>query len=1762
MENFEDLARSPIGLMRNYDAYTELSSPDFYLTGSVAFQKRFRKILMKMNRPTAGILTAWETALARWQLISQKLMTGQANISVTDEESIFSQWRNYSGFLAALGGCCIADPSLGQRGDDPLVASLRWIDRTNIDGVGPSLLDQFIEQCLQLLTCSHVRVREAMRDVLGTELSLRLYPQLFHALQADLNAVFHGTPQAPAKSSVSDIVSVEQAASLVRTVVERLDDFHETFFSVDLGSLLLNLARHLQTLRTDNTSLRVKVRFCQLCEVVTRKKEMLNFRYDVRIRNNLVEILLGWISRPGAPRSEVTFVNRTRQDEAMRLQWDLDRACLKTLADVTYRLPLQPLDGPTDAETSDVRSQLFQSYFSRLLLLLRDDSAELDRRKPLPNSSIGRDEVSLMPEMAITILSNMLSANIDVGLKQSLEAGYHENIEVRTAFVRVLCNILNQGTEFGSLSDSAISEKYDELLELIISDMDLIVAICDSCPSGEVDEITVSLLNIFDSRGMGFGLLEALITQEVTNTENESELLRRNCVATKMLSVYAKWKGSEYLKSTLQEVLRRLILSSDKLDLELDPARITSSEELQRNALQLQLVTKVFIDNIVNSADKIPYSFRKICNTIMTAVTPRFPEAKFTAVGAFIFLRFFCPAIVAPDSEGLIAAPPSKEMRRGLLLIAKVVQNLANNVLFGIKEPYMLAINDFLTQNIFRITAFLKDISSPPKVVEPGTPIESFDFGSCVALHGFFYEHWETVRHKLLMKGKVPWKVIDGSKNDDSGMYKQSSLDRMSELIASLGMPPQDLSWTRPQISANMPPAYSRFQHFMLKNSGKNIESVISARAVYDGGESKDALPVICIILRNIDMDGMDYDLLLYCYLKIASRMWHRPFGILIDATCCNSLAEPPDEMFRRLDSLTPTEMSKRLSRVYVYNMNSTYRKCFRRVLRLAARNETSSFHPNNVDYYLIGSLQDLQVHFHLGSLHLPKDTISVVTDSRFVYQPVTRVSKTKGKIEVIIKVGSQYVQVTTAKKQEVVAGLRLNATVNDIFRLSDIEETNPSFQLDDETAFGFRTESGKIVMYFTSPKKNDILQAIRAAKTKQGNDAKPTRLVERLIRPEDVPGTLLNISLTNMAYSDQRLRLASYNLLCSLCRAFRFTLDKSFIGNKDLTIPADSATLIIGISQRIAVSEPQLTNDFLLEFFVGWERCPADQRLLNVMFMVPWLPNLWQYVLCQDPDGERGSQRVSVIARKLIDLAMREPTLRTWFQEEVWPVVARSDLMIEVFLDQMIKVAQLSGPDGDKIEIVASIAASMGGILARGKIISRLRKALNKSSLRPTKRLVDNACWNEISVLLKLCLAVSFNSRVQVQLFLPELFHCITLLINSGSQSSRAATHALLINSIHAICTSLPLDEASVGKLKSAMATISENSDQLTTPLAPKTRLASDSQDSFTLISLENATQILLDIIATGAPTVDIANAWRSRWMSLVASTAFQSNPALQARAFGVMGFLIKEEVDDDLLYQVLVALRNSTARYTEDGDSDMLLAILGTLTKIMGHLASTSRYLLQLYWLAMSFVRLMPKELYRMSASFLEAALQAIATAIMNKTRRMVPVLMQGRVPIEEALTEIDDHCGVPFRQDTFHISTSACLIKGLTDLTTKATALRVLSTFLEIGSASAPESSRFPEDLTLLPYIGVVVARATSAEESREILWLAGVTPPAGETTFADVFKMIDIGDLKDKDLLLNTALGLIDFRLCEFEVQQRMLYFLARLATQRPQVLLHM
>ncbi|KJK83390.1 hypothetical protein H634G_01519 [Metarhizium anisopliae BRIP 53293] len=1733
---------------RNQLVYQELSSPAFHFTGLVAFQKRMRGFLRQIRLPTQGIVDAWETAFGQWIHLSKEVSLATAD-GVDDR--MLSEWRNLSGFLASLGGICTYGYATKL---DEAIGDLNWIDRVSSEHHEEPLLSRFLRLSIQLLGCNNIKVREAMREVLSTEVSSILYAPLFKALESELEVLLAGVLASPDEGQENEVIFAEQAASLLKIMVEKLESPSDlgSISSVHLGVLTLSFAKFLDGALDGVATLRVKVKICHLCEAVTKRKEHLNLRDDIRIRNQLLEYIFGWIARPHALKQE-QLGNGPRQDEFRRVQKDLDKACLRTLGDLTFRLPLQPADSQSDAGMSELKSQMFHTYFNRFLSLLNYETQEMSRQElPLMGN---REEGLSNADMVITILSNLLSANIDVGLKHSLNIGYHENVDIRAAFIRVLCNILTQGTEFSSLTDAAVSDKYVELLNLLTTDLSLSVSMSAICPASEVDELTICLLTVFEQRGLTFELFEALIRQEVEQTENETEILRRTCVATKMLSVYAKWKGASYLRATLQKVLERLMLTSNDLDLELDPARVSTPGELQKNAAQLQIVAKVFMDDICASTSNVPSSFRRICSIISDAVLPRFPNAKYTAVGAFVFLRFFCPAIVAPEAEGLVSVAPTKEMRRGLLLIAKIIQNLANNVLFGTKEPYMFPLNPFLVQNIHLVTGFLRDISVSTRQADVAPPaIDMFDFGSCVSLHRFLYDHWDHLRQTLVSRERkehlrTPVEIA---------RTPPSVFEPLRDLISNLGPPPLAISWNRPQISCNTPPLYSRFQNFMLRNAFRSAESFLTSRAVYDGGESKDGLSIVCVILRHIENESIDYDTLLYCYLKIASRLWHEPFGLFIDATCYNGRSEPSDEFFSKLDLLTPSELSRNLSRIYIYNMNSAFKRCFRRLLRNSTRDDSSVFHPDNVEYYLIGSLQDLQVHFHLSQLHLPKETISVVTETRYMFQTITRLSKSKGKVEVVIKVGSQFLQITTVKKQEVLSGLRLSSIINDIFRLSDIEEASTP-QAEDDSNFGLRADGGKIVMFFTSSKRADILQTIRGAKTIHGKDSRMVKPVERLVRPQDVPGTMLNLALTNLSSPYHVLRLASYNLLGALCRSFDFGVSGRLVCNRDLAVPLEPTRFIVDISRELAQAEPQLTSDFLTEFFVSWDSIPDEQKPLSLEYVAPWLPGLRTAVLVVEVDGDKGRDKVASLLRKLIDISVLDQNLTYCLEKYIWPCIAQDELLLEIFTDELIKAALSYGNGADTLEILSSVMVGLGTVTLRARIISRLRKALNRSSLRPTRLLQDNSVWEEICILLQFCLGLSFDNRVQSQMFLPEIFHVVTMLANTGGSEVRLLVYKLLINSIHAICASFSIDDAKLVRLRSILDVFGDTRGDIFTAPTSLARDGASVSTSFdsgpALASTENLTSVLFEVCLIAAPSMDIANAWRARWMSLVASTAFQNNPAVQPRAFAVMGYLAREEVDDDLLYQVLVALRNSVSQFGEDGNSEMLVSIITSLSKMMAKLPSSSRYGLQLFWLAMSLVRLVPAAIFNCAAQFLGAILTNIGTIGNVRGDRMVPLLLQCRGQLEDAALPLDDAYGIRFEEDTFHFAVCACLVRGLTDTATRPTAIQVLSSFLEMTSRSEDPAPGSPNHaIHGSPYLALLLARGMQ-EDFMDSLWWSDLKPEA-ISDILDSRGVQGVDNMKDKDLLLISAMELVDFHSLEDAAQARSLHWLNSLAEARP------
>jgi len=146
---------------------------------------------------------------------------------------------------------------------------------------------------------------------------------------------------------------------------------------------------------------------------------------------------------------------------------------------------------------------------------------------------------------------------------------------------------------------------------------------------------------------------------------------------------------------------------------EIDSSKMDTEDDSQTNALALQLRCQKILVSLYKFADLFPQELRIVLEYLFQAVSKNLSlQDGFTSVGGFVFLRFVNPAVLFPVVYGLIdEVPDTPAAKRQLILIAKVLQNLANGVKFGQKEAFMIPLNDFIESNQASYRKFLEEIS-------------------------------------------------------------------------------------------------------------------------------------------------------------------------------------------------------------------------------------------------------------------------------------------------------------------------------------------------------------------------------------------------------------------------------------------------------------------------------------------------------------------------------------------------------------------------------------------------------------------------------------------------------------------------------------------------------------------------------------------------------------------------------------------------------------------------------------------------------------------------------------------------------------------------------------------------------------------------------------------------------------------------------------------------------------------------------------------
>lgn len=133
-------------------------------------------------------------------------------------------------------------------------------------------------------------------------------------------------------------------------------------------------------------------------------------------------------------------------------------------------------------------------------------------------------------------------------------------------------------------------------------------------------------------------------------------LFRGNSLLTKALDQHMRRLGNSYLQDTLGALIRDIDESDP--DCEIDPNRVSRSEDLDRNWRNLIALTSNIWNSIAGSASRCPAELRHIFRHIRACAEDRYGDflrtVTYSSVSGFLFLRFFCPAILNPKLFGLV----------------------------------------------------------------------------------------------------------------------------------------------------------------------------------------------------------------------------------------------------------------------------------------------------------------------------------------------------------------------------------------------------------------------------------------------------------------------------------------------------------------------------------------------------------------------------------------------------------------------------------------------------------------------------------------------------------------------------------------------------------------------------------------------------------------------------------------------------------------------------------------------------------------------------------------------------------------------------------------------------------------------------------------------------------------------------------------------------------------------------------------------------
>jgi hypothetical protein len=1573
----------------NYTLYRKLSCLDDLGKNENDQQFAIRKLIREFTQPTDSILSAMIEVYSRWKSLLSKLQKGAKDPKDAKEKEDLTNaakiWKNYTQFLVSMGGIYLhageetaksrksvyLPTSLGNTNNNS-ASSIDFKEDLKSEGSGKARekgskqVEELLHKINELLLSTNSQFKEDLKYIIGNEAHPALYEFLYKSIHKQINSFFKedGSLQVSDESTSF----IENTIAITKRVLQNAQYYPEHITTANFDTLILSFTKYISYVSQEQ-KVQLKQNICQLVSLVMEQKKHLKFTVE-GFRFQILNKLSEWTAD-----FEIKLKNAnesiTEENLHVTGQINLDLACMKAITFVLRDLTLE-----------DYKSFLkFFRFFVRYLHACTKEELK---------------EVRDLRQSTVEALSNLLESNFNFGLDQFLKYLYVEKKEsVRTAFLDVLTTITKKGIELQESTDGEVKDIYEKFYEVLIKDnLKLIRLLLSTVPVSEQDSLCDSIVRIFEINNRALELFKYVLEQEINSTFERSVLFRSNSSFSKMMSAYLNFSAKDYMNNSIGIFVKSIC--NEPGEFEVDPTKLKEGESLETNAANLtELCNSIFV-GIQQSCDEIPYKVRVLLNHLWTKVNEKFPpeednphNARHVAIGAVLFLRFLCPAIISPQKYGLIEGNPSVQALRCLTLITKCLQNVANGVTFGKKEKGMDVLNSFVEKHVVLGRELFDEIATLPESGDETTVIIDVseeeklnDFG---CIHRFVYQYLDDMEDKA-------------SDHDVNGEL----LTSLADVLGPMGKPMEENKENTNYISKDF--KSPKLTEFLKLHENEDLTELKSKQFFYVGGISIEKRPVVYLIARQFFepktkvKDDKANETVLYYILKTLQSVFTKPYEVVFD--CTHWGGNMKENYVMNILEYLPKGARKNLSRFVVYNASRGAAKMINKISKIPFLSKKLF---KKIEFAT--GMKELENFIDSKNIYFPETTAKFDAEEEYTFSPVTYCPIKGVEEKVIIKVSRKYLWAIGEDKI-----FTTNVKVVDFIPILLMEKIS----LDDKSVSISYYQDGDKNPVFTADSAQTLYQVLQTSKQRMIAESKLADTDTMVsIKQSDVPGSMLNMCFLSLESQNPKTRTAAYNLLVALAEQFSFPV--TVLENKDMIVPRNTGDLVISLSQQVAFGKPNLTVSFLVASLKGYNLYKKQNNSGNnkvndledslavpykyqcLKYMKPWISNLADvYNDVQDDTEEVG--KIKKWFGDLTKATFVDKDIYPALLNEVWGEISKDTPLVRISMECIIQesITQGAGTATGNIlnDLVVTLSSKNSADLVVSSILDVISKTLDeevKSSDSESEK-----AWEKVTIFLRHLLMLSFQNRINVVKNLPILFYIITLTVGRGNSNLRATVHGLTMNVIHSLATTLKFNSETKVIMQGYMEELTKSQfrslfmgDQKSSydPFTQDLNLekSKDKIENIDMWKVESVITFLQKVMST-CYRVDssLKKKWTQDWTQILTSKMSMMNHEILPRIIisnGVLTPPLSISSGDSLTF-IVNALMNSLQNYSSY-KSDLSVASILCLSQFCSKMAPNNETFKDLLLISIILLAGGDIQLFSAALNLFKSSLSAISNS-----------------------------------------------------------------------------------------------------------------------------------------------------------------------------------